>query len=546
MPTVTLSKKVFEKLVGEKLDLDKLKDRISMLGTDLESIEGDEINVEIFPNRPDMLSEQGFARAFSSFIGSKTGLKKYNIEKSGEKIIINKSLKDVRPYTSCAIVKNIKFDDEKIREIIQIQEKLHISYGRNRKKVAIGIYPMEKISFPVTFFAEDPTKIKFQPLEFPKEITALQILSQHPTGRDYGHLLEGLDKFPFFKDNKNKILSLPPIINSHDVGKITEDTTEVFIECSGFDYNVLSKCLNMIVTTLADMGGKIYSLELNYPDKTIISPDLSPEEMQLDVDYINKRLGLKLNEKEMISLLNKMGFGYNTSQNKVLVPAYRADILHQVDLAEDIAIAYGYENFQESIPKVATVGQESKIEIFKRIISNILIGLKLTEVYTYSLSSDEIMSKKTYAQKPIMLANALSEEYNVLRSSMIASLLDVFSKNRHNDYPQKIFDIGTIFTKDSSTETGINEEQYLSIALCGEGINFTNIKQILDYLFHNLNIDYNLKEITSKTFLPGRVGEIIVNNISLGVIGEITPGVLENFSIEYPIAALELNISKLI
>src|SRR3989338_4257854 len=133
MPTITINKKG---LKGD-LSLDELKDRISMLGTDLESIDENEINVEIFPDRPDMLSEQGFARAFNSFINVETGLKKYKVEKSNEKVIIDKSVKEVRPFTACAIVKNLRFDDEKIKEVIQIQEKLHVTYGRNRKKVAI-------------------------------------------------------------------------------------------------------------------------------------------------------------------------------------------------------------------------------------------------------------------------------------------------------------------------------------------------------------------------------------------------------------------------
>jgi len=214
MPSITLNKEVFEKLVGKKLPLEKLKERISMLGTGLESIKGNEINVEIFPNRPDLLSEQGLARAFSSFIGVKTGLRKYDVEKSGEKVVIDKSVKDVRPYTACAIVKGLKFDDEKIKEIIQIQEKLHITYGRNRRKCAIGIYPYEKIKPPIRFIAKKPNEIKFQPLEAYKEMTGLQILSQHPAGREYGCLLEGLDKFPIFVDANNQVLSMPPIINS--------------------------------------------------------------------------------------------------------------------------------------------------------------------------------------------------------------------------------------------------------------------------------------------------------------------------------------------
>ena len=179
MPTVTLNKTVFEQLVGKELPLEELKDRISMLGTDLEKIEGEEIQVEIFPNRPDLLSEQGFARAFSSFINVKTGLRNYKVEESNEKVIIEESVNGVRTFTACAIIKNMQLDEEKIREIIQIQEKLHVTYGRNRKKAAIGVYPLEKIKFPVIYKADLPEKIKFQPLEVDYEMTAQQILENH-------------------------------------------------------------------------------------------------------------------------------------------------------------------------------------------------------------------------------------------------------------------------------------------------------------------------------------------------------------------------------
>ena len=215
MPTIAINKKIFDKIVGKKISPNKLKDRISFLGTDLESIDENEIIVEIFPNRPDMLSVQGFARAFSSFIGHKTGLRQYKIESSGEKVIVEKAVSSVRPYTTCAIVKGINYDDEKIKEVIDIQEKLHITYGRNRKKVAIGVYPFEKINPPIRFTAKKPEEIVFQPLEFKRKMNALEILKQHPAGKAYGHLLEGREKFPVFIDSDDEVLSVPPIINSH-------------------------------------------------------------------------------------------------------------------------------------------------------------------------------------------------------------------------------------------------------------------------------------------------------------------------------------------
>jgi len=543
MPTITLNKTVFEKLSGKTLPIEKLKDRISYLGTALESIEGDKIVVEIFPNRPDMLSEQGLARAFSSFMGVNVGLKEYKVEKSGEKVVIDKSVSQIRPYTACAIIKGLSFEDEKIREIIQIQEKLHVTYGRNRKKVAIGIYPYEKITPPITFLAKKPEEIKFRPLEFPREITGRQILSQHPTGRDYGHLLEGKEKYPIFVDANNQILSMPPIINSHDVGKITEKTKDVFVECSGFDFEVLSKCLNMIVCALADMGGKIYSMELEYPDQKLTTPNLEPEEMKVDIDYINKRLGLKLTEQETKQYLERMGYGYKNK--KALIPAYRVDVLHQIDLAEDIAIAYGYENFQEEIPKVATIAEESKTEKFIRRTANLLVGLDLLETNTYHLmSKDELNTKMCLELLPIELENAPAD-YNCLRNWMTPSLMKVLSENKHNDYPQKIFEIGTVFIMDETQETNVKEQKRLTVLTTNTKADYTEAKQILDYFMKALNLKYVIEETEHDSFIAGRVGRVLVDGIKVAYIGEIHPQVLDNWKLEMPTAGFEINITEL-
>ena len=536
MPTININRKSFEKLVGKKLPLEQLKDRISMLGTDLEDVNEKEIIVEIFPNRPDMLSEQGFARAFSSFIGVKTGLRNYKVNKSSEKVIIESSVKKVRPYTACAIVKDLKFDDEKIKEVIQIQEKLHITYGRNRKKVAIGIYPFEKIKTPIRFLARKPEDIKFRPLEAAKELNGRQILSQTATGREYAHLLEGAKLFPIFIDANNKILSMPPIINSHDTGKITGSTKDVFVECSGFDFNVLKKCLNIVATALADMGGKIYSMQIIDGNKKYNSPDLTPEKMNLNIKNVNKLLGLNLKENEIKKYLEKMG--YNYSNGKVLVPAYRADVIHEVDLIEDIAIAYGYENFREEIPNVSTIAEEDKFEIFKRKVANILIGLNLLETNSFTLIAEKELKNMNIKNNYIKVENP-SSEYNALRSWMIPSLLKILSENKHNELPQNLFEIGTIVKEDYS------EAERLGIVLCSEKANFTEIKQIIDYLFGSLDIKYDIDEAEHGSFIKGRAGRISVNGKKVAYIGEIHPSCLTNFNIEYPVSAFELNLSEL-
>ena len=535
MPTVNLNRREFEKLAGKNLPLEKLKDRISMLGTDLERIEGNEIVVEVFPNRPDMLSEQGFARAFSSFIGVKKGLREYKTKKSNYKLIVDNSVKDIRPYTACAVIKNLKFDDEKIKQVIQIQEKLHVSYGRNRKKCAIGIYPLEKIKFPIYYKALEPEKIKFTPLESNREMNGYEIIEKHPMGKEYGYLLKDKKKFPIFVDANNKILSIPPIINSHETGKITNETKEVFIEVSGFDYETLNKCLNIIACAFADIKGEIYEIELNYNGKKITSPNLKPESMSIDINYTNKILGLSLNEKEIKNYLERMGYDYKNKT--VLVPAYRTDVMHQIDLVEDIAIAYGYENFKEEIPNVSTIAEEDKFEIFKRKIKDILVGFNYLECNSYNLISEDVLKKMNFNKDKTKVSNPANVDYNTLRNWMIPSLIKILSENKHYEYPQSIFEIGTIFEKE--------ESESLGLLSCHSNANFTEVKQILDYLFNALNLSYNLNDVKYGSFIEGRTGEIVCNEKKLGYIGEINPRVITNFNLEMPVSGFEINLNEL-
>jgi phenylalanyl-tRNA synthetase beta chain len=544
MPTITINRKVLEKVIGKKLPEEKLKDRISMLGTDLEDVTDDEITVEIFPNRPDMLSEQGFGRALSSFIGVKTGLQKFEVKKSNEKVYVTKGMDKIRPFTVCALIKNLKLDDEKIREIIQIQEKLHITFCRRRKKAAIGIYPLEKIKLPITFTHKKPEEIIFRPLEGKKEINANEILLQHPTGIKYKHLVKGLNEYALFHGANNEVLSFTPIINSHKTGKINDTTHEAFLEVSGFDYFTSEYVLNIMCAALSDMGADIYSMDVIYPDETKVTPNMEPREMDVDREFINKWLGLDLSQKEFVENLSKMGFGYKNG--KVLVPCYRPDIIHPADIAEDIAIAYGYENFVPVMPKKATVGGENKFEVFRKKVINLLIGLNMLEISSYHLSNEKVQIKNMNldTKNHVNLSHAVSEEFDIMRVSVLASLMQVLSENTHNEYPQNIFESGFTFVQ-GKADTGVKETNKLACLLCDNSTDYTKIRQVLDYIFRHLDLTYEIKEIKHGSFIEGRAGNIIVNKKSLGVLGELNPKVITNFEVEMPISGFEIDLKEL-
>ena len=532
MAIVTINKKQFEKDIG-KLD-EKMQNKISMFGTPLEAVNDKGIQIEVFPNRPDLLSYHGFKRSFLAFLGKKTGLKKYNITKPKKdyKVFIDSSVKNIRPCTACAIVEEIKLDDEKIKEIIEIQEKLHATFGRKRKKVAIGIYPLEKIKLPITFKALEPDKIRFVPLE--SERSGLEILQRHPTGRDYAHLLSGKEKFPIFIDADKNILSMPPIINSQLTGKVTEETKNIFIECSGFDFNVLKKCLNILVTTFSDMGGKIFQMEIIGSGKSLlkkdeVTPILNPEKFKISLENTNKFLGLNVNEKELKELIEKMGHSYE--KFSVLVPAWRVDIMHEVDLIEDVAIAFGYENFVPEIPGISTIGGEDSRESFKKRIAETLTGIDMIEISNYHLTNKNDQFKKMgipeNQAKYFIDVKDSKTDYTILRKDLTHFLLKIFSENVDTEYPQKIFEIGKIFCSEKSK---IDEAEKLSVGISPG--NFTEIKQVFDYLLRMMSLEAKFEELNSwdvpQHFIDGRAAKIFLGNKDIGFIGEIHPKILKN------------------
>jgi phenylalanyl-tRNA synthetase beta chain len=543
MASIKFNKKQFEKEIG-KLD-DKMQNKIALFGTTVEDMTDNELELDVTPDRPDLLSYQGFKRSFLSFLGKTKALKSYSVNKPEKnyKVIIDSSVKNIRPFTACTIIKGLKLDDNKIKELIEVQEKLHTTIGRKRKKLAIGIYPLEKIKLPITYKALEPDKIKFIPLESEREMSGLQILQRHPAGRDYAHLLAGKSKFPIFRDADKNILSMPPIINSKLTGKVTEETKDVFVECSGFDFELCNKCLNIITTTLAEMGGKIFQMELGYSKKHI-TPDLSPEKAKISLENANKLLGLDLNEKQLKSLLEKMGHNYNNGV--VEIASWRTDILHEVDLIEDVAIAYGYDNFVPEIPEIATTGDEAPNEIIKRKIAEILSGLGMLEISNYHLTTKkdqfEKMGIPEKQEKDFIEVENSKTEYEILRKDLTSYVLKILAENVDSEYPQKVFEIGKVFESNNSE---IQEKEKLSIAITPG--NFTELKQSLNYLFRMLNLEFTIKEPSEfpKHFIDGRVGEIIFKDKSIGFFGEIHPKILRNWKIKMPVSLLEIDLESI-
>lgn len=534
MPTVEFSTPDFNRLVGKRVQLKDVEDRAAMLGTSVEQVSDERIVLEVFPNRPDILSVEGFARAYRTFTGIDAGLKSYPVEDSQIRLSVDESVKSVRPYIVAAVVKNLPITEEVLLSIIAIQEALHSSHGRRRAKVAIGIHDFDRTKPPYEYRAVRPGDKKFVPLDFAQEMTLGEVLEKHPKGVDFRHILEGRKLIPLVIDREG-VVSLPPIINA-DRTRVTKNTTNLFIEMTGTNKPALKHALSIVLAALADRGGQIVSVQVG-AEKL----DLSPEVMNLKVGYANKLLGMQMKHDEMGRMLSRMGFGVKRGDENsidVLIPCYRADVLHPMDLVEDIAIAYGYENFEPEGTNIATVGKADPLEEAATLAKTLVMGLGYQETVPFTLTNPATIEKAKLAAKPVRIKNPRTEDFTVVRPSAITTLLTTLAYNKKKRIPQKVFELDDV----APGEKDWANRKMLGLAMLNSEVNFSEMQSAVEAILRGLGTEYKLRESPDRTFIKGRCGEVIVKGKRVGVFGEVHPEVLCAFGLEYPAALAEIDI----
>jgi len=514
VPVIEVNIEDFRELLENDISVEELSNRLPMMGVSWEGETEDGFSIEVFPNRPDLLSIEGLARAYSSWTGDKTGLREYFVQKSDYKVNIDEKTQSVRPFFVTAVLKNIEFDDALIRSLIQVQEKLHVTHGRKRRKVAIGIHDLSVVEFPVTYTTK-PGEFEFQPLGEEEEKTVDWMLNDMKTGIEYSWILDGHDEYPMILDNKGMVLSMPPIINSEHT-RVNEFTAELFIDITGTDLKAITEVLNVICTMFADRGVEVHEVHNHYPDGSVLTtPNLKPWEMELDNRYVNKTLGVEFTPEESLAELEKMGHSGTVVWNiiKTHIPCYRADIMHPIDLVEDIAIAYDYDNFEPNIPPLLSEAGEDALEVFSRSIRNFMVGHGLLEVVTFMMSNKD--------------------------------KLEILSFNKHHPYPQNLYEVDDIVVIDPTTDTGARSLRRLAMVQCHARANFSDIKATMNSILENLELEATVEEGGWDCFIPGRRYVAKLGDDVLCWAGEIKPEVLGNWDLEMPVAALELDVEVL-
>ena len=533
MAVITLPYRYLERLT--RTDRKTILEKISLIGSDVERIEDDHADVEFFPDRPDLFSPEGVARAMRGYLGIETGLPMYRVRPSGISFTVDPNLASIRPVLGAAVIRGVSFDDESIQSIMSLQESLHWAVGRGRSKVAIGIHDLDTVTPPFRYIAS-PRSRRFVPLDYCEEMSMDEILEKHPKGRDYAKIVRDFPLFPLIVDQDNHVLSFPPIINGERT-RVTIDTKNILLDTTGTDTRAVSVAVNIICTAMAEAGASIESVSVGGED----IPTLAPVERSVSVKECSRLLGIELTAPQMAMLLHKMRFGAeaeDTETVKVQIPCYRADIMHDWDLFEDVAIAYGYDRIISHPPPTYTVGKPHAVLVRADRVREVLCGLGYLEVMPFTLTSEEIMySRMRRPEHPgvLRVLHPISIENTIVRTDLIPLLLEFLAMNRHRELPQRLFTVGDVVHHCTT------HQQAAGVSTHPEA-DFSEAYATADALLHELSLEYTTVESADPAFINGRRADIMAGNRKIGMFGEIHPAVLNGFELEHSVAAFEIDL----
>ena len=565
MPTIDVEIAELERLLGLSVNnTTKLDDLLSLVKGEAKIVDEKEgiLSIEMKDtNRPDLWGVEGLARGLQGFLGRKKGLIEYSVGEVAVDIEVDPRLQKIRPFIGCCIIEDVKLTDAIIRGLMHLQDKLDQTNGRNRQKTSIGLYDFSLITPPLSYTASQPKEISFVPLGFTEKMTLAEILERHPKGIEYGHIVRKHKVYPMLLDSKNQVLSFPPIINSNDLGKVTEKTRNLLIEVTGTSHDVVLNTVNLVSLALIDRGGKAYAASVHYKrdGSKIVTPSFSGTPMRLNVGFVNRLLGLELSAENIVELLSTAGFGaivVDAAEVRVMVPCYRTDVMHQVDLVEDVAIAYGYNNIEAIWRDLPTTGYAKPKQRLLDKARGLMVGLGFQEILTNTLTNpDSLFAKMNVAAEEssalgltglVEIANPKLMTMTCLRNWLLPSLMAFLSSNKSVEFPQRIFELGKITVRATSVEVRTLDEDKIAAVVSHPTANFTEIKSMLDAFLMNMGIAWRIEPSFNPSFIEGRSGDVIVDDKIAGTLGEINPLVLASWNLENPAAAFEVDVGKLV
>ncbi len=528
---------------------DNIQEIVDMFGMSLEAMDERTATIDITPNRPDMLDITGFSRAAGFFIRKKVPKEKhYSITNSpAMQVKVTTSVKS-RPFIAASIVNNVNLGGNRLKYLINFTEKFCETYGRKRKKIAIGLHNLDMIKGDLTYDAAS-AETEFVPLGSNSKHTFGDIMREHEKGIKYSKILGKSRLYPYLKDLDGNVLSLIPIINS-ELTRVTNSTKNLLIEITGTSINAVEEAMNMFACSFIDMGSEVRPCNIVYKNKTKITPNLEYKTLKLRRTKVEKTLGVYLDDNKIINLANRLGHVAAKYGNYTLIysPPYRLDVFNEQDIIEDIAIAYGYDNIKPVPILGFSTGLPERSNEMEGRICRLMLGIGFSEAMNLYLTNEDLnfrnMLHEENKESTIKVAYAKTESITMLRTSLLPHRMQNLGNSMHESMPQRIFEIGNVFHMGSEKPV---ENTNIGVVSEHSKANYSEIKSVVIEMLKFAGITgYSIKESEDRMYISGRSASVYIKDEKIGDFGEIHPKVLKNFGIEEPVVAAELSLDMVL
>ncbi|WP_193309539.1 phenylalanine--tRNA ligase subunit beta [Halorubrum halophilum] len=577
MPVVDIDTDELRGLTGRTDTTDEeFKKDLFGLGLEFEGETDDGLlQFEFAPDRLDRLSVEGVARSLRYHYGDDRGVYVPETNDAEWTIEVDESVPDERPYVTGAVIRGVDLDEGALDSLIQLQEKLHATMGRGRAKGAIGIHdlamvkgaPLQEGAEPsISYRGVDPDGVTFVPLDANDELTPNEVLADHDTGQTYADLVEDLDRYPAIYDELG-LFSFPPVIN----GKRTEVTTgsrELLVELTGTDQWTIDRMCSIICYALSARGATIEEVEVNYTDGAtapseygaeLVRPNLDTDEKSVTHDRIETLLGVDFEPEEIVDCFERAGLDatYTLDEDvtyEVEIPPYRVDVLHPLDLVDDVGRAYGFDNLEPRYPDVGTVGGRHERSRLEDAVRTSLVGLGFEDLLNFHMTSGRENYDRMHVEpgtdafgggEPVAITEPYSEEYTQLRTWALPSLLMLLERNTHNAYPQDVAEVGFAAERDDAANTNVAERRHVAGAVARRDASYEAAKGRLQSVCDDFGADLETPRTEHPSFIEGRTAAVVIDGETVGVIGEVDPAVLVEHDLEVPVAAFEFHLDAL-
>ncbi len=554
MPVSTLSAERLRALLAHPPSDLALDDILFASKAEIEAREGDDLTLSVTPDRLDLLSEAGLSLHIAGVTDAALGLPHVKVVPSppSRRIEVDPMVDSIRPFISAVVLHapepSAGLDDGTLAEAIRFQELLHATIGRDRRAASLGIYPLDRLNFPLRYSLEPLAGVRFVPLDGGDEVAGEEFFGGHPMAIRYGAMGRVEDRCLALRDADGTVLSLPPVLNGRTAGEARVGDRALVLETTGTRERAVQEAIRLLLVVFTTRGWSVAPVAIQRGG-TVGSDGTEvyrPRSVSLPSAVLRAVTGETLTTDEVERRLARARLSARPHPRGWLVdvPPWRPDLLAPIDLVEDVVLIAGVRPEDGILMPSRTRGRRLAETRFRRRVRSLLVGLGYAEPHTPLLVSAET-AERAGALSALRLRNPVSAEFSVLRDRMLLSHLDVLRRNTRLAYPQRFAEVGPVIVRSAHSESGGETRYHASAVIAADTAGFADAASWVDYLLRTVDVIAVREPMESSALIAGRSARARVAGESVAEIGEIHPRVLEGLGVPVPVAWAEVDLTGL-